>query len=201
MKKLLHDPKGTRKAILDAAFRRIRRQGFQATGLNDILADTGLTKGGFYHHFPTKAALGLAVVEEALLDHVETWWLKPLEGVDDPVSGLARILKDRSEADIPEMLPLGCPVTNLMAEMAPVDKEFRARLEDLYRYWRKGLARALRHGQQAGTIRGDVDADQAAAAILALLQGAFVQAKTTQNMDTFRDCMGGLADYLLTLRR
>jgi AcrR family transcriptional regulator len=199
--KRTHDPKGTRKAILDAAYRRIRLRGFQATGLNDILTDTGLTKGAFYHHFPTKIALGLAIVDETLRDYVESWWLKPLEGAEDPVAALARILQDRAVADIPGMLPLGCPATNLMAEMSPVDPAFRDRLEELYRFWRKGLARALRHGQQAGTLRGDVDSDQAAATILALLQGAFVQAKTTQNMSTFRDCMGGLADYLVTLRR
>lgn len=195
------DPKATRRAILDAAYARIRRDGFQAAGLNELLADTGLTKGAFYHHFPTKLALGHAVVDELVREYVESWWLKPLEGTSDPIQGLARILQERATADIPALLPLGCPLTNLMAEMAPIDAGFRERLEEVYRLWRKGFARAIRNGQQHGAIRHEVDADQAAASIIALLQGAFVQAKTTQSMDTFRDCMGGLADYLQTLRR
>ncbi|MEO5338732.1 MAG: TetR/AcrR family transcriptional regulator [Magnetospirillum sp. WYHS-4] len=196
-----HAPQATRRVILESAWRLVRRRGFQATGLNDILADTGLTKGAFYHHFPTKLALGYALVEGPLRDYVETWWVKPLEGSDDPVAGLARIVQERAAEDIPAMLPLGCPLTNLMAEMALVDEGFRDRLDELYRLWRKSLSRALRHGQQRGTLRGDLDAEPTAAAIIAILQGAFVQAKTTQSMDTFRDCMSGLADYLTQIRR
>ena len=84
--------------------------------------------------------------------------------------------------------------------MAPVDKGFRRRLEALFRLWRKGLARALRHGQQHGRVRGDVDADEAAAFIVAALQGALGQAKSAQSMEVFRTCMGGLSHYLTSLR-
>lgn len=195
------DPKKTREAILRAAFERMHRNGFQAAGLADILNATGLTKGAFYHHFPTKLALGYAIVDELVADYLETWWLAPLEEQDDPIEALARIIRDRLVKDIPDMIHLGCPLANLMTEMSPVDEGFRERLEGLYRHWRKGLARALRRGQQRGTVRGDADAEEAAAFIIAALQGAFAQAKVAQSMQAFRDCMEGLAAYLTMLRR
>jgi AcrR family transcriptional regulator len=47
-------PLSTRRLLIDAAFRAIHRDGFQATGLTAILAETGLTKGALHHHFSSK---------------------------------------------------------------------------------------------------------------------------------------------------
>ena len=190
----------TRRAILDAAYAKVRRQGFQGAGLNEILADTEVTKGALYHHFPNKMALGYALVDELLREYVETWWLTPLDDVEDPIAGFAALLQDRLTGDVPEMIATGCPLNNLSQEMAPIDEGFRQRLEALYRLWRKGLARSLRHGQQHGSVRGDVDADETAAFLVASLEGAFGLAKNAQSMDVFQECMGGLSHYLNSLR-
>jgi AcrR family transcriptional regulator len=53
----------TRRRIVDAATRLFAEHGFHATSMNDVIAAAGSTKGGFYFHFPSKAALALAVVE------------------------------------------------------------------------------------------------------------------------------------------
>ncbi len=195
------DPKKTREAILQAAYERVRLNGFQATGLSDILSATGLTKGAFYHHFPSKLVLGYALVEGPVRGYLESQWLLPLEGEDDPIEALARIIRDRLADGMPETVHLGCPLTNLMAEMPAVDEGFRERLEELYRLWRKGLARALRHGQQRGTVKSGVDTDEAAAFVISGLQGAMIHTKTARNIQAFRDCMGGLATYLTSLRQ
>ncbi len=194
------NPKATRRAILDAAFERIHTHGFRASGLNDILSDTGVTKGALYHHFPSKMALGYALVEETLKDHLEEWWLDPLRGVEDPIEALAQSIQRRLSTGRDDVVGLGCPLNNLVQEMSPVDKGFRQRLDNLYRLWRKGVARALRNGQQHGHVRGDLDTEQASAFIVAALEGAFGQAKAAQSLDVFQDCMGGLGHYLSSLR-
>lgn len=190
----------TRQRLLAAAFQAMHRDGFRAAGLNAILAETGLTKGALYHHFPSKMALGYAVIDGPLRDYVEDWWLKPLEGADDPLEGLAKIIRSRLRRDVPAMLKLGCPLNNLAQEMAPVDEGFRQRIEALYRDWRRGLARALRHGQHAGTVSTAIEVDVTAAFIIAALQGAFGQAKNAQDMDVFRECLEGFSEYLNSLR-
>ena len=190
----------TRQRLLAAAFQAMHRDGFRAAGLNAILAETGLTKGALYHHFPSKMALGYAVIDGPLRDYVEDWWLKPLEGADDPLEGLAKIIRSRLRRDLPAMLKLGCPLNNLAQEMAPVDEGFRQRVEALYRDWRRRLARALRHGQHAGTVSTAIEVDVTAAFIIAALQGAFGQAKNAQDMDVFRECLEGFSEYLNSLR-
>jgi AcrR family transcriptional regulator len=196
----LTKPEKTRRDILNAAFASIHRRGFQAAGLAEILAETKLTKGAFYHHFPSKAALGYAIIDETLKRRIEDWWIEPLAETKDPLDALAQLIQERLSSGIPDMLQLGCPLNNLTQEMAPIEEGFRQRLDALYRLWRKGLAKALARGQQNGTVRADVDADDASAFIIAALQGAFGLAKAAQSLDVFQDCMSGLTHYLASLR-
>ena len=58
------NPDVTREKLLQAAFQEIYRSGFQAASLDNIIASAGVTKGALYHHFPSKKALGYAVVDE-----------------------------------------------------------------------------------------------------------------------------------------
>jgi AcrR family transcriptional regulator len=53
----------THRRLVDAATTLFAGHGFHSTSLNDVIAAAGSTKGGFYFHFPSKAALALAVVE------------------------------------------------------------------------------------------------------------------------------------------
>ena len=98
------------------------------------------------------------------------------------------------------MLNRGCPLNNLAHEMAPVDDGFRNHIEILYRDWRRDLARALRHGQHAGSVDTAIEVDATAAFIIAALQGAFSQAKNAQDLGVFHQCLSGLNDYLNGLR-
>jgi len=197
-----YKPDQTRRQILEAAYGVIHRHGFQAAGLNDILALTGVTKGAMYHHFPNKMALGYAVVDEMVKAYVEDWWLAPLdaEDDDDPLAAIARTIQDNMTGRVPAVHLLGCPLNNLAQEMSPIDGGFRQRLEELYRTWRRRLSRALTRGQHSGKVKATADTDEAATLIVACIEGAFGQAKSAQSMAPFHDCMAGLNRYLMGLR-
>ncbi|MEK9673416.1 MAG: TetR/AcrR family transcriptional regulator [Rhodospirillaceae bacterium] len=203
-----YKPDETRRRILEAAHGFIHRHGFQAAGLKDILALTGVTKGAMYHHFPNKLALGYAVVDEMVKTYLEDWWLQPLgddDGDDagpasDPLAAIARSIQDNMTNRVPDIHLLGCPLNNLAQEMAPVDQGFRQRIEELYRSWRRRLSRALTRGQYWDKVSGRADTDEAATMIVACIQGAFSQAKSAQSMAPFHDAMAGLNRYLLDLR-
>lgn len=60
----------TRSEIMGVARRLFGDFGYHNTGISDIQAATGLTKGAFYHHFRAKQELALAVVEAAWDDYV-----------------------------------------------------------------------------------------------------------------------------------
>jgi hypothetical protein len=82
----------TRDKLLQAAFCEIHRQGFQAASIANILADTGLTKGALYHHFPTKQALGLAVIGEVIEARLDDLIFRQLRASEHPVETLLEII-------------------------------------------------------------------------------------------------------------
>ncbi len=65
-KETRRSPKGDsrRRAILDSALRLFSERGFNSASIADIAADVGMTQAGMLHHFPSKAALLLAVLQE-----------------------------------------------------------------------------------------------------------------------------------------
>src|SRR5205823_9749309 len=52
----------TRRVILEAAARAFAESGYSGASLTDIIRDSGVTKGGFYFHFPSKEVLALEVL-------------------------------------------------------------------------------------------------------------------------------------------
>jgi AcrR family transcriptional regulator len=54
----------TRALIVDAATRLFLRDGFQVTSLEQIGEDAGFTRGAVYSNFPSKTAIGIAVIDE-----------------------------------------------------------------------------------------------------------------------------------------
>ena len=61
----------TRSRILKAAVRRFSDHGYEAASVEAICEDARVSKGAFYHHFPSKHALFLALLDS---------WLKSLDG-------------------------------------------------------------------------------------------------------------------------
>jgi AcrR family transcriptional regulator len=55
--------KPTRSRLIDAAIRRFYRDGFRSVGLDQIIADVGISKTAFYKHFESKDDLMLATLE------------------------------------------------------------------------------------------------------------------------------------------
>src|ERR1700721_625406 len=53
-------PTGAREKLLDASFVLIREKGYSATSVDELCAEAGVTKGAFFHHFPSKDALAVA---------------------------------------------------------------------------------------------------------------------------------------------
>src|SRR6202140_1355499 len=132
----LRDPERTRERLLHAASREIYRSGFQSASLDTILASAGVTKGALYYHFKSKEALGYAVVEEVIAPDVHSKWVRPLQGVKDPIDALIGAVQRIPIR--PEDVRGGCQLNNLAQEMSPLDAGFRKRLGIIFDAWREG---------------------------------------------------------------
>lgn len=198
--KIQRNPDLTRHVILEAAFNEIYLKGFQSASLANILANTGLTKGALYHHFPNKLALGYAVLDEVIQSIVLEVWLRPLEACENPIDCLKEIFESLRKSMVQQDVCLGCPLNNLALEMSPVDEGFRLRVNNLYKLWSKGIADALARAQVSGIVSEDIDSNSTATFIVASLAGCRSLAKNAQNKDVLIACCGNLIKYLEALR-
>lgn len=195
------NPDETRQKILEAAFHEMHEQGFRGASLDNILRSTGVTKGALYHHFPNKTELGYAVVDEVIWPFGKERWGRVMDPDENPLDMQVKILREESEGSYCQMASRhGCPINNLIQEMASLDDGFRKRLSRILDGWRRAIATALKNGQARGLVRADVNADGAAAMIVASFEGCSSLAKCDQNPALFQQCISGLIDYVESLR-
>lgn len=165
-----------RARILDAAFELFQEQGYNGSSVHEIAARAGVTGGALHHHFPTKKALGLAVIAERVGAAVEQSWLNPVssapsarKAILDVFEELARQLDDQGSVR-------GCPVNNLTLELAFADPDYRAELRKLFDRWRDTIAGSL----------GGAEADARATMVIAAYSGAMALAKVEQRGEPLR---------------
>ena len=199
VKRRLRDPEGTRERLLQAAFREIHRSGFQSAGIDTILAATNVTKGALYYHFESKEALGYAVVEEKIATLTRDRWLHPMQSEGEAIDiliGVVRGLPTRP-ADVRQ----SCPLLNLAQEMSPLDEQFRKRLERIFLAWQEGIATLLRRGQSQGTVRRDLNPDETASFLVAMVEGNASLAKNAQDAKVWEVGIKNIVGWLESLRQ
>ena len=197
-KRRFRDPQRTRERLLQAAFREVHRTGFQSAGIDTILAATNVTKGALYHHFESKEALGYAIVEEVIAKLVHDRWLRPMLSNGQPIDILIGIVRQLPVR--PQDIRDSCPLLNLAQEMSPLDEQFRKRLERLFLAWQEGIATLLRKGQSQGTVRRDLNPQETASFLVAMVEGHASLAKVAQDAKVWEVGIRNIVGWLKSLR-
>ena len=97
----------TRRRIIEAAGRRLKRDGLDGSGVATLMADAGLTNGAFYAHFDSKEDLVASTVSDQLREQRERYGTRSLEEI---VRGyLSPQHRDDTEG--------GCPAAALLDEI------------------------------------------------------------------------------------
>jgi AcrR family transcriptional regulator len=142
-----------RRAILDAALPAFARDGYAAASLNQIIDASGLTKGGFYFHFPSKQALALAVIA----DHQQRW----ISRVDAEISRYDKAV-DRLFA-APRLIARyakqgeGPAALNKLVEELARDPDLRDEVCGSLRTWLGTVTEHFAAAQAEGAVRADLD--------------------------------------------
>jgi len=194
-----HSPVETREELLQSAFCEIYRHGFQAASLSRILGGCACTKGALYHHFGSKTELGYAVVDELIAGWFDERW-SHIAQADDTIVAIQSAV-DSGFEDMQELsLDLGCPLNNLAQEMSPIDEGFRLRIVQVYDKWSRIISAGLRRGQEAGTIRQDVEPEKVAGFFIGAFEGSIGLAKSDRSIERMMSNIGILMEYMETLR-
>jgi AcrR family transcriptional regulator len=156
--------RATRQAILTAAAEHFARNGYHATSLDSVLADSGGTKGALYFHFASKEALARAVVAEM----VQRW--RDLRGQVgsrelDPLATLLALLDEVIARLLDD--PIARGGTRLLNDLPVAEEQARAH----YGFGEQQCRDLLTQAAQAGLLREGIDLAAAARQIVAIVAG------------------------------
>jgi TetR/AcrR family transcriptional repressor of nem operon len=106
----------TRERIVRAAAGAVRRNGFAGAGVAEVMADAGLTHGGFYAHFPSREAMLAAAADCAGADGVAQ--LARIAAAAPAGAGLAALVESYLSDRHVERAERGCPIVAAGSELA-----------------------------------------------------------------------------------
>lgn len=188
----------TRDRILEVAARLFHERGFRATGVATILREAGVNSGSLYHFFPSKEAV-LAGVLQRHLDAVGPTILEPAQNAtDDPIERVFALLELYRRRLLVAGCTRGCPIGNLALEVADGKPRIRALIEENFSAWTRGVRSWL---EAAGDrLPADVDRGELSRLVLAVMQGAVMQARAAGTLEPFDASVAGLRSHVELLQ-
>lgn len=131
MSKVMKKPSGSpRERIMSVASDLFYKQGYRATGVNEVIEKSGVAKATFYSHFPSKDDLGLAYLRQAKdgeIGHIEN----TIQTAKGPLERFFAVMQSLQ----PWMLDTGfrgCGFINMVAEIPDSKHPLRKVGRDLY---------------------------------------------------------------------
>lgn len=171
----------TRQRILDAAQAAILEKGFTATSIDELIAECGLTKGGFFYHFKDKNDLAKALLRRYIAEDEEVYdriFGQARALVDDPLQVFLLGLKLLADVmgDMPKGHP-GCVVAVSCYYERMFDSELRAINAEAALQWRRRFRGMLDDIGTRYRPREPIDLDELADMVSSVLEGGIVMAK------------------------
>lgn len=150
------------------------QHGYAGTPLSELMAATGLQKGGLYRHFANK--------EELATEAFRLAWSKAVArrsaGLSECASStqfLRQMVANFVHA--PRELPGGCPLMNTAVDADDSNPALLKLAQGALREWRGMIEKAVKKGQRAGEIRTDISAASVARTLIGDMEGALMIAR------------------------
>jgi TetR/AcrR family transcriptional regulator, transcriptional repressor for nem operon len=164
----------TRRKVLSAAAAAIRRHGPAGVGVADLMAQAGLTHGGFYAHFKSKDEL-VAEAISAMFDERYRGFRSYVEA-EEPAKGLAMFVDRYLSTTHRDRIESGCPLPSLSSDVARLPLAARRRFAAGAERLTQGIANVLR-------ALGKADPRGLAASMLAEMVGALALSRAVADPD------------------
>jgi TetR/AcrR family transcriptional repressor of lmrAB and yxaGH operons len=185
----------TREQIINTTSELLERQGYHATGLNQIVQVSGAPKGSLYYYFPEgKEELTAEAIMRSgreLAEHVR----RELAGIEDAAEAIQRFVANLAEHVHASDCRGGAPIAAVALETASTNDRLAAACQEAYRQMQSAFEEKLFAGGY-----DEVSAGELATFIVAAIEGGIVLARAHRSADALRQ-MGRELGCLLRARR
>ncbi len=177
----------TRKFIIEKSAPIFNKKGFAGTSMTDIMAATGLTKGGIYGNFQSKDEIALASFD-FYVDKMFGNTRKVIKKKDNAIDKLNVALSYHKNILYDPDSSFGCPILNTAIEADDTHPQLRQKVFRALEFWREGLttilANGIKHKQIKTTVRPALYADL----FISLIEGAVMQSKISNDKRHIQNC-------------
>jgi TetR/AcrR family transcriptional repressor of nem operon len=193
----------TRTRILDAAERLVIENGFAATSLDQVIAESGTSKGAFFHHFTSKLDLAQSLVNRyatADIAHLDEAIVHAEATTDVPggrVIEFVRFFEDG--ADELMAAQSSCLYVSILTERQLAVSGTANQIGTAIVAWRTTLARMLRAALAAVPDAPAIDPDALADHVFVTFEGAFILCRSTSDGAHMRAQLTALRQLLEAL--
>jgi len=186
----------TRTKLLDAARDVIRAQGYTATTVDDICAAAGVTKGSFFHHFPSKDQLGLAAIEQFNKAASEIFGSAAYSSAPDPRDRVLGYIDFRISMLSREIAQYTCLLGTMVQEVYETHPDLRAACDVGMSRHVADLTRDIEAAKQRYAPAAEWSPESVGYFMQAVLQGGFIFAKAKQDPRVAVESLAHLRLYL-----
>lgn len=193
---MIREPHESKTKLLDAALKVVRTKGYNATRIEDICAEAGLTKGSFFHHFKSKDELALAAMAHYDSLSGALFASAPYHHAADPLSRLISYVEFRKailRGDLPDYT---CFAGTIVQEAYRTHPELAAAGERSILGHAKVLEADVRAAMRERGIRRTWTAESLTLYMQAVIQGSLILAKATGSAKVAAESLDHLRRHL-----
>ncbi len=188
------DKQFDRAVALRKAMELFWSQGYEATGVADLLDHMSIGRQSMYDTFGNKRSLFLAALR-AYFEEQSRLIITQLRAPGSPLENM-RAVFTRWEQMLAEIGPYGCLMGNTAVELGPHDAEVAEIVRSGFTGVRDVIAETIQRGQEAGEIRAGLDPQQLASVIIVATQGSALFTKIEKEMQTAKAALSGILELL-----
>ncbi len=192
--------KETQDLIINKSFELFYEKGYNATSIPDIMKETSLSKGAFYHHFKNKHEIGVKVIEVIIRKRIKEGFIAPLKNIEGNIPKLLlEVFTNRIKNYSEREKALGCPANNLVGEIGYTEQDFRVILKSLFEEWREQLINVIDIGKNRGEIKKNVNSSSVAISLICAFEGVRSIRKVYDDDIIFNEFLESMGNFIENL--
>jgi TetR/AcrR family transcriptional regulator, transcriptional repressor for nem operon len=189
--------KSTREHLIDVGLGLMHQNGYNATGLTDILKAADVPKGSFYHHFGSKEDFAAAALERYGMREREHVAAVLNDTTTPPLKRLRRYFSDLGSIYGQRAAIPGCMMGRFSLEIAEQSPRLRKQISASFSHWQHTIATVVRQAVEQKELPAGTDPESLAGFLLNSWEGALLRSQAEKSNAPLETFMRQVFDGLL----